>query len=321
MMKETKNLLVNAKFVGKFLLGLFLFWVFVVVAFACSDGSTPVYDDQGNCVANCGELDVLGQDGSLPDDLNGRDTNLPDNGQIDVFSDIASPDTQRDIQGEDSYRDCGSGPDVHCSDVVDTVETDLGNYKCPYELVDGLPPDPFDRYCLPDKAREARCAYNEYSGETWCKGGYNPPEQGYIENCADDSECQWAPPSDYPPCVCWDACGLWWFTDESKPKTWYCHYDDDERIEVTTTSYFTEISFQSELKNLGSTCGIQAIATGSSDPLYNFFPNDKEKKLKLFFSKVSSSDLPSHSLTLTDSGETIEVRDENGKIFAICERP
>lgn len=289
---------------------IFVIFFLAMGAIGCGDG-TPVYNDQGECIANCGDVDVLVVDGVVnPDDLNGRDTNQPDGEEDDGF---VQPDDGKDItQPTDTNRDCGSGPDAHCSDAVDVVETDVVEYNCPYDD-SNTPPYPYDELCLPEKAREARCAWNEYTGETHCTGGYNP-EQGYIEGCTSHEECQWAPFDEYPPCVCWEAC---YFPHVFKEWVWYC---------TPTTELSYDEFFFSSLQFIlsfnpqeGETCGVE-VDTDYGSYFYTFIPNDQEKKNLLFLKKtehLGEMFVPAHFLDVASDEITVH-RTEGGEVIARC---
>lgn len=286
---------------------LFAVFFLAMGAIGCGDGGTPVYDDQGNCIANCGDVDVLEPDGSSSDDLNGRDMNQPDNPEEDGF---IQPDDSKDAtQPTDTVRDCGSGPDAHCSDVVvDAVETDLGTYECLYDT-NNTPPYPYDQDCLPEKAEEARCAWNEYTGETHCTGGYNP-EQGYIERCTTDEECQWAPPDEYPPCVCWDACVFHLFYGG---EVWYC----TPTTELSSEEFFfSSIQILLSFKNQATTCGVETY-TDHGSHFYTFIPDDQEKRNLLFSEGIKKWRIPSHFLEV-DSDHITVHRTEGGNVIANC---
>ncbi len=111
---------------------IFVIFFLAMGAIGCGDG-TPVYNDQGECIANCGD-DVLVVDGANP---------------------------------TDAIRDCGSGSDAHCSDAVDVMETDAIEYRCPTET----PSDLQMKNCKPSKAMDAICD-SDNSGGLQCWRGF-----------------------------------------------------------------------------------------------------------------------------------------------------
>lgn len=162
---------------------------------ACGGGGNnpPVYNDQGECVANCPE-DVVGGD-NLPDAV--MDTTLDGMTDDSVKQDNPLPDASGDqyTPDEDDASEADMGPD-------------MGEFTCPAEEPANI--------CKPKEALEAYC---------WLGEGPHVCVKGFYENqpCASDVECQEVPVAQLPPCVCWDVC---WVNYEDQYGRWFCNPDN-----------------------------------------------------------------------------------------------
>lgn len=155
---------------------------------ACGGGNNnppPIYNDWGNCIANCNWDAVIGEDGF-------------------------EKDNSQDVAGQDNPLplDCAVAGDQNAC----IVPPDLGHYVCPE-------PDNPPEFCKPSAVRNSYCAILPH--RSFCT--YGSPK--YDEFCTTDEECQFLPVEDYPPCACWGkiACVLGDSQqDILKPAVWVC---------------------------------------------------------------------------------------------------
>lgn len=142
-------------------------------------GNSSVYDENGNCLENCGNGDGY--------------VSSPDNGQPSgdtpsTYADgkpIPQPDTEPYVcpAKESASEICFLDLKSKC------ITTDEA---APSQTLCGSPEDGL-------KGKDCYCCYGPYAYDE---------QTGGAKSCTTQKQCQQIPPDSWPPCVCWDFCGF-----------------------------------------------------------------------------------------------------------------